>query len=450
MAESAGFDFIYNPIKEKMREIISHISYITYIDKLVPVDIDGRFIVLQTPNENFAQYITGTLADKMREAIIKANVGVSDFRLVVEGSDDYAYNAPAEENTYNPPSNLDKKYTFDSFVVGKNNEFVYAAALNVAEDPAGTYNPLFIYGGTGLGKTHLMQAIANKINAEKPQLKVIYVTCEQFVNEIIDTMFTSRGPEARDRSNRLRQHYRSADILIIDDIQFIANKKAVQEEFFHTFNELVAKGKQIVISSDQPPKELTALEERLKTRFSGGLVFDILPPNLETKIAILKRKAFEKKCLVPDDVLNFLAQDSGDDVRTLEGRLTKVIFASKLHEVPITVALAHSALNEAVSEDGKEEVTPETIINAVCSFYRVTKGDLVGKCKKKDLVQPRQICCYLMCELLSLPLMSIGKALGNRNHTTILYSRNKVEEMCQVNDRVAKDIDDIKNIVLKK
>lgn len=450
MAESAGFDFIYNPIKEKMREIISHISYITYIDKLVPIDIDGRFIVLQTPNENFAQYITTTLADKMREAIIKANVGVSDFRLVVEGSNDYAYNPPADENAYNPPSNLDKKYTFDSFVVGKNNEFVYAAALNVAEDPAGTYNPLFIYGGTGLGKTHLMQAIANKINNEKPQLKVIYVTCEQFVNEIIDTMFTSRGPEARDRSNRLRQHYRSADILIIDDIQFIANKKAVQEEFFHTFNELVAKGKQIVISSDQPPKELTALEERLKTRFSGGLVFDILPPNFETKIAILKRKAFEKKCLVPDDVLNFLAQDSGDDVRTLEGRLTKVIFASKLHEVPITVALARSALSEAVSEDGKEEVTPETIINAVCTFYRVTKGDLVGKCKKKELVQPRQICCYLMCELLSLPLMSIGKALGNRNHTTILYSRNKVEEMCQVNDRVAKDIDDIKNMVLKE
>ena len=450
MAENASFDFIYNPIKEKMREIISHISFITYIDKLVPVDIDGRFIVLQTPNENFAQYITGTLADKMREAIIKANVGVSDFRLVVEGSDDYAYNAPAEENAYNPPSNLDKKYTFDSFVVDKNNEFVYAAALNVAEDPAGTYNPLFIYGGTGLGKTHLMQAIANKINAEKPQLKVIYVTCEQFVNEIIDTMFTSRGPEARDRSNRLRQHYRSADILIIDDIQFIANKKAVQEEFFHTFNELVAKGKQIVISSDQPPKELTALEERLKTRFSGGLVFDILPPNFETKIAILKRKAFEKKCLVPDDVLTFLAQDSGDDVRTLEGRLTKVIFASKLHEVPITVALAQSALNEAVAEDGKEEVNPDTIINAVCTYYRVSKSDLVGKCKKKDLVQPRQICCYLMCELLSLPLMSIGKALGNRNHTTILYSRNKVEEMRQVNDRIAKDIDDIKNLVLKE
>ncbi len=449
MAASTNFDFIYEPIKEKMREILSHITYITYIEKLRPVDVDGRFIVLETPNENFAQYLTGTIAEKMREAIVKADVGVSDFRLVVEGSSEYAYNAPAEES-YTPPSSLDKKYTFDSFVVGKNNEFVYAAALNVAEDPAGTYNPLFIYGGTGLGKTHLVQAIANKIVAEKPNLKVVYVTCEQFVNEIIDAMFTGRGPDARDRGNRLRQRYRSADVLIVDDIQFIANKKAVQEEFFHTFNELVSKGKQIVISSDQPPKELTALEERLKTRFSGGLVFDILPPNFETKVAILKRKAFEKKCLVPDEVLTFLAQDSGDDVRTLEGRLTKVIFASKLHEVPITVALASSALNEAVSEDGKEEITADSIINAVCSYYRVKQDDLVGKCKKKELVQPRQICCYLMCELLSLPLMSIGKALGNRNHTTILYSRNKVEEIKQVNDRIAKDIDDIKNIVLKK
>ncbi len=449
MAEKANFDFIYEPIKEKIRDEVSNITFITYIEKLVPVDIDGRFIVLETPTENFAQYITNTIADKMRAGIIKADVGITDFRLVVKGSNDYAYNAPDEE-VYSAPENLDKKFTFESFVVGKSNEFVYAAALAVAEDPAGTYNPLFIYGGTGLGKTHLMQAIANKIVKEKPQLKVIYVTCEQFVNEIIDTMFTSRGPDARDKGNKLRQHYRSADVLIIDDIQFIANKKAVQEEFFHTFNELVSKGKQIVISSDQPPKELTALEERLRTRFSGGLVFDILPPNLETKIAILKRKAFEKKCIVPDEVLTFLAQDSGDDVRTLEGRLTKVIFASKLHEEPITVSLAASALNEAVSESGKEEITPDGIINAVTSFYQVSKSDLIGKCKKKELVMPRQICCYLMCELLSLPLMTIGEELGNRNHTTILYSRNKVEEMCQVNDKIAKDIDDIKNIILKK
>lgn len=453
MAETGNFDFLYNPIKEKMRETISHISFITYIENLVPVDVDGKYIVLQAPDELLATYITNTLAAKMREAIVKANVnGLCDFRLVIKGSDEYVYNAPEQTADLNaaPPANLDPKFTFDSFVVGKNNEFVYAAALSVAEDPAGTYNPLFIYGGTGLGKTHLIQAIANKIVKEKPRLKVIYVTCEQFFNEIIDTMFTGKGPDSRDKSNKLRQHYRSADVLIIDDIQFICNKKAVQEEFFHTFNDLVSRGKQIIITSDQPPKELDLLEDRLKTRFSGGLLFDILPPNYETKIAILKRKAFEKKCLVPDEVLTFLAQDSGDDVRTLEGRLTKVIFASKLHEEPITVTLARSALSEAVSEGGKEEVTAASVIGAVTSFYHITKADLTGKSKKKDIVIPRQICCYLMCDLLSLPLVSIGKELGGRDHTTILYSRDKIEEMCGVNDKIAKEVDDIKNIILKK
>ena len=449
MAEKGNFDFIYNPIKEKMRETISHIYFTTYIENLTPVDIDGRFIVLETPTEIFAKFITGTLADKMRDAIIRADVGMSDFRLKVEGSDGFAYNAPAEEY-FDAPTNLDKRFTFDSFVVGKNNEFVHAAALSVANDPAGTYNPLFIYGGTGLGKTHLMQAIANKIVADKPELKVIYVTSEQFTNDIIDNMFTSRGPDARDKSNKLRQYYRNADVLIIDDIQFIEKKKAVQEEFFHTFNELVAKGKQIVISSDHPPKELTLLEERLRTRFSGGLLFDILPPNYETKIAILKRKALEKKCIVPDDVLTFLAQDSGDDVRTLEGRLTKVIFASKLHEEPISISLARSALSEAVSESGKEEITPLSVINAVTGYYKISRQDLIGKSKKKEIVIPRQICCYLMCELLSLPLISIGNELGGRDHTTILYSRDKVDEMCRVNDKIAKDVDDIKNIILKK
>lgn len=449
MAEKANFDFIYNPIKEKMHEIISYINYTTYIEKLVPVDVDGRFIVLETPTESFAKYISGTLADKMREAIIKADVGITDFRLKVEGSDGFAFNAPAEE-TYAAPTNLNKKFTFESFVVGKNNEFVYAAAQSVADDPAGTYNPLFIYGGTGLGKTHLIQAIANRIVADKPELKVVYVTSEQFVNEIIDTMFTGRGPDAREKSNKLRQHYRNADVLIIDDIQIIENKKAVQEEFFHTFNELVSKGKQIVITSDQPPQKLDSLEERLRTRFAGGLLFDILPPNFETKIAILKRKALEKKCIVPEDVLTYLAQDSGDDVRTLEGRLTKVIFASKLHEEPISISLARSALSEAISESGKEEINSASIINAVTAYYHITKADLLGKSKKKEIVIPRQICCYLMCELLSLPLISIGKELGGRDHTTILYSRDKVDEMCRVNDKIAKDVDDIKNIILKK
>ena len=448
MADVSNLDFIYRPIKQKMEEIISPINFSTYIEKLVPVEIDGRYIVLETLTENFAQHITQHLADKMRDAIIKADVGVTDFKLVVKGSNDYAYDSANGAPAYVPVSNLNKKFTFENFVAG-NNLYAYKAAVSVADDPAGTFNPLFIYGGTGLGKTHLTQAIANHILSVKPTAKVIYVTCEQFVNEFINSML-AKGVEAREKGNQLRQYYRSADVLIIDDIQFIIGKIAVQEEFFHTFNELVSRNKQIIITSDQHPKQLTTLQDRLKTRFQGGLVVDMVPPDYETKIAILKVKALEKRMLVPDDVLAFLAQDSGDDVRTLEGRLTKVIFASKLHEEPITVDLARSALKEAVSESGAEEITPASIINAVVGFYDVTKEELIGKCKKKELVLPRQVCCYLMCELLSLPLMSIGKELGDRNHTTILYSRDKVSELMMVNDKLAKEIDDIKNIILKK
>lgn len=447
MADVSNLDFIYEPIKQEMAKLISPINYISYIEKLVPIEIDGHYIVLETISENFAQHITQNLADKMTDAIIKANVGLIGFRLVVKGSN-YNHAPTTDAPVYKPINNLNKKFTFENFVAG-NNTFAYKAALSVADDPAGTYNPLFIYGGTGLGKTHLTQAIANHVIANNPTANVIYTTCDQFVNEFINSMI-SKGAEAREKGTQLRQYYRNADVLIIDDIQFISGKNAVQEEFFHTFNELVSKNKQIIITSDQHPKQLATLQDRLKTRFQGGLIVDMVPPDYETKIAILKVKSMEKRTLVPDEVLSFLAQDSGDDVRTLEGRLTKVIFASKLHEEPISVELARNALKEAVSEDGSEELTPASIVNAVVGFYDVTKDELVGKCKKKELVLPRQVCCYLMCELLSLPLISIGKELGGRNHTTILYSRDKVSELISVNDKLAKEIDDIKNIILKK
>ena len=238
---------------------------------------------------------------------------------------------------------------------------------------------------------------------------------------------------------------------MIDDIQFLKNKTQVQEEFFHTFNELSAQNKQIVLTSDRPPKEIATLEERLRTRFEGGMIADIQPPDPETKIAILKRKALDRKCPVPDEVLEFLAKDSGHDVRMLEGRLTKVIFASKLHEEPITLDLARKALNESVNEsETQEDITPEKILSAVCGYFKQKKEEILGKGKKADLVSARQICAYLMCEMLSLPLVSIGKILGGRDHTTIMYARDKMEKLVSLNDHIAKQVDDIKNIVLKK
>ena len=446
MTEKTQIDFIWKKISEKAQKLIPQMTYSTYVEPIVPVDIAGRKIVLRVVSEMGADILMKKYADQIKEAVVQSGAGLNGFIFVVDGSSVYTMeNAAAEEDDFEPLP-IDKRFTFDSFVPGPSNKFVYAAAKAVAENPGTSFNPLFIYGSTGLGKTHLMQAIANDIREKKPSLKVLYTTCEKFLNEVIDNMLTKNG--GRDRDALFRAHYRNADVLLVDDIQFISKKIAVQEAFFHTFNELFAQNKQIIISSDRPPKEIAALEDRLRTRFEGGLTADIQPPDLETKIAILKRKALEKKCVLPEEVLEFLAKDSGTDVRTLEGRLTKLLFAAKLHEEPISLRLAKLALSEAVPEE-QETVTPEAVIKSVCSYYKISKSDLLGKNKKQEIVRARQICAYLMCEMLSLPLVNDGKLLA-RDHATIIHSRDKIADFIKVNDRVAKDVDDIKNIVLKQ
>lgn len=446
MTEKTQIDFIWKKISEKAQKLIPQMTYSTYVEPIVPVDIAGRKIVLRVVSEMGADILMKKYADQIKEAVVQSGAGLNGFIFVVDGSSVYTMeNAAAEEDDFEPLP-IDKRFTFDSFVPGPSNKFVYAAAKAVAENPGTSFNPLFIYGSTGLGKTHLMQAIANDIREKKPSLKVLYTTCEKFLNEVIDNMLTKNG--GRDRDALFRAHYRNADVLLVDDIQFISKKIAVQEAFFHTFNELFAQNKQIIISSDRPPKEIAALEDRLRTRFEGGLTADIQPPDLETKIAILKRKALEKKCVLPEEVLEFLAKDSGTDVRTLEGRLTKLLFAAKLHEEPISLRLAKLALSEAVPEE-QETVTPEAVIKSVCSYYKISKSDLLGKNKKQEIVRARQICAYLMCEMLSLPLVNVGKLLA-RDHATIIHSRDKIANFIKVNDRVAKDVDDIKNIILKQ
>lgn len=447
MSDNDQFELLWKKISETLQATLSPITYNTYISKLKAVDIDGTKIILSTDNEFFANFIGKNLTEKMKEAFQKADTGITDFELVIEGSDDVVFTTEEEEEDYSPLS-VDPRFTFESFVAGKSNEFVFAAAKAVAKNPGANFNPLYIYGASGLGKTHLMQSIANYISLHKPALRVMYTTCEKFINELIDSIYLNKGNN-RDMQARFRNRYRNVDVLLIDDVQFLAKKQAVQEELFHTFNALQAENKQIVLTSDVPPKEIATLEERLRTRFEGGLIADIQPPDAETKIAILKQKAFERKAVIPPDVLDFLARDSGTDVRTLEGRLTKVIFASKLHEKPITLELAATALNEAISEE-HETITSDKIISGVCSFYKITKDKLLGKSKKKELVIPRQICAYLMCEIMNIPLVSIGEALGGRDHTTVIHSREKVTNLIKVNDRVAKEVEDIRNIILKQ
>ncbi len=449
MAEKAQFEFLWDKIRDRAEQLIKPIAFETFIKSLVPVDVVNKKIVLQANTELAAKQIYKSHADKLREAIVSSEVGLNDFVIVVEGSEEYTLREEADALEEADPVVLDKRYTFDSFVVGSSNKFVYAAAKSVAEAPGENFNPLYIYGGTGLGKTHLMQAIANEILSRRPTMKVLYTTSEKFLNEYVDSMYSKKS-SARDNEARFRNRYRNVDVLLIDDIQFWAGKYGVQEAFFHTFNELSSQHKQIVISSDCPAKELSTLEERLRTRFEGGLIADIQPPDPETKIAILKRKALDKIYVVPDDVLAFLVKDSDNNVRTLEGRLNTVIFASKLHEEPITVSLAAMALQESINTGEQETVTPEAIIRSTCSYYSVTKEDLIGKNKRQELVRARQVCTYLMCEMLSMPLVTIGKEMGGRDHTTIIYSRDKIAELMRVNDRVAKDVNDIKSIVLKQ
>lgn len=444
MSDTSQLQFLWKQITERAQNLISPISYDAFIKTLEPVDVLGRILVLKAVSPLSAQTIMNKYAGTLRDAMEKCDLGVKDFRLVVEGSSEFPMNFEEDAADAFQSSPINKNFTFDSFVAGSGSKFVYAAAQAVAQNPGETFNPLFIYGESGLGKTHLMHAIANYMAEHSPEKKVLYTTCENFLNEFIDSI-------AQKSSAKFRFHYRNVDVLMIDDVQFLKNKTQVQEEFFHTFNELSAQNKQIVLTSDRPPKEIATLEERLRTRFEGGMIADVQPPDPETKIAILKRKALERKCVVNDEVLEYLAKNSGHDVRTLEGRLTKVIFASKLHEEPITLSLATRAIDEAVNESSdQEEITPEKILSAVCSYFKQSKEDLLGKGKKADLVKARQICAFLLCEMLSLPLVSIGNILGGRDHTTIMYARDKMEKLYSLNDKIAKEVEDIKSIVLKK
>ena len=443
MAENTHLQLIWKQISAQLQKVIIPISYDHLFKDVEAVDVVGRKIILKVPTDNNAEGISKRFADTLREVIVKCDLGVNDFRLVVDGSKIFTL---TEEDAFDTfvSSPVNPAFTFESFVVGPGTKFAYAAAKSVAETPGAVFNPLFIYGDSGLGKTHLLHAIANELKHVSPEKRVLYTTCENFLNEFINSISQSNGA-------RFRLHYRNVDVLMIDDVQFLKNKTQMQEEFFHTFNELSAQNKQIVLTCDRPPKEIATLEDRLRTRFEGGMMVDVQPPSIETKIAILKRKALDRKCVLPVEVLDFLAQNSGHDVRTLEGRLTKVIFASKLHEEPITLQLARLALNESVNEtEEQEDVTPDKIISAVCHYFKQTKDDLLGKSKKADIVKARQICAYLLCNMMSLPLDFIGKTLGGRDHTTIIYARDKMEKLKQLNDTVAKEIDDIQNIVLKK
>lgn len=442
-----SYEILWKTTLPELERTVSSISFDTYISQLTPVDVVGGRLVLCTPSKLFADTVSAKMREKICDALKKSNSDITDFMVVVASSrEDYLtkYAEDARGAVENQGAPVNPKFTFDSFVVGSSNEYIYAAAKAVAENPGEAYNPLFIYGGTGLGKTHILMAIANYIKLKKPTLHVLYATCEQFTNQMIESL-----GKGKTSPMDFRNKYRGVDVLLIDDVQFLAKKQGVQTEFFHTFNELVMQNKQVVLTSDRPPKEIEILEERLRTRFEGGLLADVQPPDLETRIAILRKKSEEQKCLVDIKVLTYIAEMEGDDVRTLIGKLTKVVFASKLHERPITIDLVNEALKESAGER-QEELRIDDIINCVCDFYKVSKADVLGKKKNNEFVEPRQICMYLITDMMNLPLVTVGESLGGRDHSTVIYSRDKIAEQMKTDTKLSTEINDIKKKLLKQ
>ena len=348
--------------------------------------------------------------------------------------------APTERREPGTTAVLNSRYTFSTFVVGSNNRLAHAAALSVAERPGHSYNPLFIYGGSGLGKTHLMHAIGHSVMSRHPRKRVAYATSEKFTNEFINAIRTQKTEEFRDR-------YRRIDVLLIDDIQFIAGKEGTQDEFFHTFNAIHEEGKQIVLTSDRPPKAISHLEDRLRSRFEWGLTADISVPDLETRIAILRAKAEAQNVAVPPPVIDFLAQRIVSNVRELEGALTRIVAYATLNAVPITTDLAQSMLQQILHNPRRQSLSPEKIVETVARYYQVPIDQLRGKARDKQIVLPRQIAMYLMREETEAPLLRIGGALGGRDHSTVLHGCDKIEREMAQNDDFRREVSSLREML---
>ncbi len=341
---------------------------------------------------------------------------------------------------------LEPNCTFDSFVVGPSNQFSYHVALAVAEAPGTAYNPLFIYGGAGLGKTHLLQAIGSYVRSSYPHLRVKYVTSEQFTNDFIKSI----GDRDKNRTEGFRRAYRENDVLLIDDIQFIQGKETTQTEFFHTFNTLREAGKQIVMTSDRPPAEIGNIEERLRTRFGWGLIADIQPPDLETRIAILRRKADMARVAAPDDVLAFIAERLSSNIRELEGALVRVSAYSSVSQRPIDLDLAESVLKDTFPERSVKPISISTIQQEVCKFYQISRADLVGDKRSQAIAFPRQVAMYLCRELTDYSLPKIGGEFGGRDHTTVMYANSKIQRLINEQRDVYNQIQTLTNMVRQR
>ena len=425
--------------------ISSPIGYNTWVKTIIPYKIDmdnGDFIVRVERNLNREM-----IQAKYQSMIETGLESITDMPLKLVILSDEEMNSASEEGkaAKNPniPANLNPRYVFDSFVVGNSNRLAHAAALAVAKSPANAYNPLFLYGNVGLGKTHLMHSIAHYILEHNPDSKVLYASSETFTNELINSIRDHKNEEFRNK-------YRKIDVLLIDDIQFIAQKDMTQEEFFHTFNTLHESNKQIIISSDRPPKEIKTLEERLRSRFEWGLIADIQPPDYETRIAILQKKASSENLRVPDSVMEFIAQKIVSNIRELEGALTRTVAYGNLTGKVISPELAEAALKNIFNEKTVLTLTPELIQDVVAKYYGITSEDIRGAKKPKNIVYPRQIAMYLARKHLDISLPRIGETFGGRDHTTVIHACSKIERELETDNDLIKTIGELEERISQR
>lgn len=433
-----NLDQIWESVLGLIKVELTEVSFNTWLKSIEPVSLEDDEIILGAPNDFTKGILEGRYFNLIKNAIKQVSGKNYQIRFIIPGEQIKQTQLQPEKETVKAmnKSQLNPKYTFSTFVTGKSNEFAHAASLAVAEAPAQAYNPLFLYGGVGLGKTHLMHAIGHYILSQNPDSKVVYVSSEKFTNELINSIREYRNEEFRNK-------YRNVDVLLIDDIQFIAGKEGTQEEFFHTFNALHEANKQIIISSDRPPRDIPTLEDRLRSRFEWGLTTDIQAPDLETRMAILRKKATLENLEIPDDVVLLIANKIHSNIRELEGALIKVVAYSSLTNRSITEELAEEALKDIISNHKPVEITVDLIKDKVSKRFNIRIDEFSSKKRTRAIAYPRQVAMYLTRELTDLSLPKIGDEFGGRDHTTVIHACEKISNDISKDNLFRKKIDDI-------
>ena len=442
-------DELLNQAKELLKEEVTQIAYETWFSPMVITEITDSKIVLKASSPYAKEMLETRYADLVLNTfkfITNRDWTISVFAMEdgknIESPGVIVSNNQDIQDTEIETSNrtLNPKYTFETFVVGNNNRFAHAPAIAVGDKPGESYNPLFLYGGVGLGKTHLMQAIGNRILQNNRSAKILYVTSEKFTNQLINAI--------KDNKNEVfRNKYRTIDVLLIDDIQFIAGKERVQEEFFHTFNALYEDKKQIIISSDKPPREIQFLEDRLKSRFEWGLLADISCPDYETRLAILRKKAQEEKILVDDNILANIANKIDSNIRELEGVFNKIIATASLTHTPITIELAENTINEFKAASEKV-LSADFVKETVAKYFNINKDDLSSNKRSNEIAFPRQIAMYLCREVANMSYPKIGEDFGNRDHSTVMHACKKIEKEVKDKNNTKLIVESVKNIII--